>query len=261
MRRAVFLFVVGVALVAVGGACAVAHQSPSPPLAQPVAAAASPAPPVETDPGSREQPPAPFHASAEDAAASASGDRCPPPDEVDPENCEWHPSIPLPWYGPEERATYWRRSEAAVLWSDWCLQGLAIDAGARERMWSARGPHAPRPPNGLAIVLERQGTWDYSVNVFRDGRVLFRSDRCTEPVRSRRLSSGQVDTLVAAFRAAKLGEHTGCVPPASDVGTIRLDFFDKNDHQTLHTDESCAAPITPLLHLLIQTVGAGTWVP
>jgi hypothetical protein len=189
------------------------------------------------------------------------------PDEVWPTNCSWQAAVPLDWYRPEPSALYpfpeppfWRRSEASILWADWCHQNFSDNSVVRRRVWPAR---EPRLPSGLAIVLSKTGSWDYSLNVFRDGRILFQSNRCAAPVRTRQLSAIQVDSLIAACRAARLGERKPCTSESSDIGWLTLAFIEAGVRRIVQVDEGCAAAdaIAPLVRLIVRTAGSGTWVP
>jgi hypothetical protein len=275
VRHATAVFGAGVILVGVAGACAGSHPSGlhlamSPAMtegaATPASSAQEPLLPLKGDPRPSHAARQPEKEALDDAGPD---DSCPMPDEVWPRNCTWRPAFPLGWYRPEPSALdpspeppFWRHSEASALWAGWCHQAWATDAGVRGAIWS---DYEARPPPRLLIALSATGAWDYSVNVFRDGRALFKSDRCMEPVRSRQLSEAQVNTLVAACRSAGIQERKArCAHESkpSDFGALDIGFFDKNTRETIHADGDCSAggPIAPLVQLIARTVGAGTWM-
>jgi hypothetical protein len=121
----------------------------------------------------------------------------------------------------------------------------------------------PRPDD-LLIVMARQEVFDYGMNVYRDGRVVFQSIRCPDraTTRVRKIEAAQVESLVAAFRRANFKDHVGCYGLATDVGSTLLAFYDAHESRVVSLCglDSTSQPVAPLADLLEETVAGGTWV-
>jgi hypothetical protein len=209
---------------------------------------------------------------------------CPEPPEVDPHDCTWHPWLAVP--EEQERTAAWPHSDAARLWSGWCRPRPSSSTTVGQRLWipPKLKPHSdeggstsqflencswwspspePRPPGLMFVVLEA-AMFDYGINIFEDGRVVFQSLRCQrdQTVRVRKISTADVAILVTTFKAAKFVERKECVQLSSDMDLTALGFYPDERGKVVRANRESSddAPVVRLADLVERAAAAGSWV-
>lgn len=123
------------------------------------------------------------------------------------------------------------------------------------------GSREPRP-DGLAFALARSWYYYYGLNVYRDGRVVFKSLRCPSD-RSVHVSSipaTTVSALIERFRKASFSKLEACYELGDDVEREVLAFYDDAAQTVISMSEASMGAPSALADLLDTSVGTGRWL-
>jgi hypothetical protein len=163
-------------------------------------------------------------------------------------------------------------------WPISCYQQIVESDQPPERLWvpASRPPHGGVPgcewpwpsigprPAGLLTVFIRSSLLEYGVNVYEDGRVVFKSLRCPRDLtpHTRQIPLASVATLREAFRSALLPTYNTCGTPISDSEVDLFAFYDQGEEHVVLA--YWATPQAEALRKLGDTtdllVGTGEWI-
>jgi hypothetical protein len=113
-------------------------------------------------------------------------------------------------------------------------------------------------------IFVRSSLLEYGVNVYNDGRVVFKSLRCPRDraAHAKIIPMSSVAALRAAFRAAALASYEECGAPLNDSEKDLFAFYDDNEERIVLTywAKPYIASLRQLGDTIDATVGTGEWM-
>jgi hypothetical protein len=120
-------------------------------------------------------------------------------------------------------------------------------------------------PARLAITLQRNKPFDYAVNIFLDGKVIFQSMGCPEDTTPKldALQNGDIGALMMAFEQAHFSEARDCYPsPVTDQPHFILALLDEHGGKVVEAGRGgTPAALSDLADLVDRAAGTGRWIP
>jgi hypothetical protein len=118
------------------------------------------------------------------------------------------------------------------------------------------------------VVLRRQWFFDYAINIYDDGTVMFQSFRCPTDRRLhvKKIPSADLARLRAAFHRADLALYRRCQPDrkyvAEEGGWEVLAFYDAQRETILITSGGPQlSELRDLADRVDRVAGSGEWIP